>query len=111
VVTTSEIDQQHALCDAALVRVFAVLGKRWNGLILGSLSGGPESFSSLSRIVRGISDSVLSERLSALAEAGLVVRTVCPGPPVAVIYELTTKGRALMPGLTELTRWAEQYPC
>jgi DNA-binding HxlR family transcriptional regulator len=110
-VKSHEIDHEPALCDAALSRVFDFLGKRWNGVILGSLSGGPESFSCLSRNVRGISDSVLSDRLTGLAEAGLVDRTVCPGPPVAVIYELTTKGRALLPALTELIRWAEQYPC
>ncbi|MDX6243036.1 MAG: hypothetical protein QOE76_759 [Frankiales bacterium] len=109
--TASEIDHEPVLCDAALSRVFGFLGKRWNGVILGRLFGGPQSFSSLSRNVHGISDSVLSERLTSLGEAGLVVRTVCPGPPVAVIYDLTTRGRDLMPALTELIRWADQNPC
>lgn len=106
-----EIDHEPALCDAALSRVFEFLGKRWNGVILGSLAAGPQSFSCLSRAVRGISDSMLSERLSSLVDAALVVRTVCPGPPVAVIYQLSGSGQALMPALTELTRWAEQHPC
>ncbi len=37
------------LCDAGLTQVFEILGKRWNGIILGSLSAGPASFSRLAR--------------------------------------------------------------
>lgn len=106
-----EVEHEPALCDAALRRAFDFLGKRWNGVILGSLAAGPESFSCLSRTVDGISDSVLSDRLASLAGAGLVARTVRPGPPVAVIYELTESGRALVPALNALVRWAEQHPC
>ena|ERR1700712_1122634 len=109
--TTTGTAHEPALCDAALSRVFGFLGKRWNGVILGTLAAGPMPFSGLARAVGGISDSVLSERLTGLAEAGLVLRTVCPGPPVAVIYQLTDSGRALMPALTLLSQWAEQHPC
>lgn len=96
-------------CDAALVRAFALLGKRWNGLILASLEQGPAGFSELSRSLGGISDSVLSERLTELAEAGLVTRTVGGGRPVSVAYSLTDGGAALAPVLLALTRWAESY--
>ncbi len=112
-VTTSadhETIHETVLCDVALSRVFDFLGKRWNGLILGMLSGGPTGFSGLSRAVTGISDSVLSERLAGLTAAGLVTRTVEPGPPVAVSYRLTDSGYALMPALRELIRWAETHP-
>jgi DNA-binding HxlR family transcriptional regulator len=93
-------------CDAPLVRAFDFLGKRWNGVILGTLLNGSASFSELRRSVNGISDSVLSERLVELAGAGLVTRTVDPGPPVAVAYELTGPGAALLPALKALTAWA-----
>jgi DNA-binding HxlR family transcriptional regulator len=99
---------QHSapVCDRALVLAFGFLGKRWNGVILGSLIGGPASFSELRRAVEGISDSVLSERLTELASAGLVSRTVDEGPPLAVAYALTESGNALAPALRELTSWA-----
>ena len=93
-------------CDAALTRAFEFLGKRWNGVLLGTLIAGPAGFSELRRAVVGISDSVLSERLAELTKAGLVARTVDPGPPVAVTYTLTESGRALLPALQELTAWA-----
>ncbi len=93
-------------CDQALARAFAVLGKRWNGVLLGALIDGPASFTQLARTIEAISESVLSDRLSELAGTGLVSRMVHDGPPVTVTYELTARGEALVPALRELARWA-----
>jgi DNA-binding HxlR family transcriptional regulator len=95
--------------DAALVRAFELLGKRWTGVVLGTLSSGAAGFRALSRAVEGISDSMLSDRLGALCNAGLVTRTVDAGPPISVAYELTEAGRALLPALEQISRWAEQH--
>jgi DNA-binding HxlR family transcriptional regulator len=95
--------------DAALVRAFELLGKRWTGVVLGTLSGGATGFRALARAVEGISDSMLSDRLAALTNAGLVTRTVDEGPPVSVVYELTDAGRALLPALEQISRWAEDH--
>lgn len=93
-------------CDAAVTHAFSVLGKRWNGMIIDTLSDGPLSFVALRRGVTGISDAVLSDRLTELASVGLVTREVEPGPPVAVAYELTPQGRGLVPILAQLGEWA-----
>ena len=95
--------------DAALVRGFNLLGRRWTGVLLGTLSGGPLGFRALARAVEGISDSVLSERLGELVDTGLVDRVVSDGPPVAVRYQLTEAGRALLPALERISRWAEEH--
>ena len=105
-------EQTHAACDrgaAALGRAFEFLGKRWNGMVLGALSTGPGGFRELSRAITGISDSVLSDRLSDLAAAGLLTRTVDEGPPLAVSYALTDRGKALLPALQQITLWAEEH--
>ena len=91
---TEDVLHTPEACDGALVRAFAFLGKRWNGLIIGVLAGGPASFTGLRRAVGGISDSVLSDRLTELVLAGLVQRTVEDGPPIAVTYQLTEAGAA-----------------
>ena len=106
--STPEVQHEPRVCDAALTRAFGFLGKRWNGVILGTLISGPAGFSELRRAVAGISDSVLSERLVELAHAGLVQRTVAAGPPISVDYRLTAAGQALLPALSELTTWAAQ---
>jgi DNA-binding HxlR family transcriptional regulator len=95
--------------DAAIARAFAFLGKRWNAVVLGSLREGPAGFREISRAAPGISDSVLSDRLAALTDAGLVSRTVDEGPPVAVSYALTSRGQALMPALAQISLWAQEH--
>jgi DNA-binding HxlR family transcriptional regulator len=92
----------------SLARAFQFLGKRWNAVVLGNLSAGPAGFRDLSRAIEGISDSVLSDRLADLARGGLITRTVDEGPPIAVTYELTDRGRALMPALEQIAVWARE---
>lgn len=98
-----------AACDGALAKAFTFLGKRWNGVILATLQHGPLGYAELRRAVEGISDSVLSERLSELSAAGLTLREVKTGPPITVRYRLTPDGMALMPILGELAGWASRH--
>jgi len=97
-------------CDAALSAAFEILGKRWNGVILGVLAEDDARFVDLTRGLSGaISDSMLSARLAELAELGLVSRAVIDGPPVSVRYSLTPAGRALIPSLSSLGQWAQEH--
>lgn len=96
-------------CDAGVARAFEFLGKRWNGIILGALSGSPAGFAELRRSIGGITDSVLSDRLAELVQAGLVERTVTDTRPPGVSYSLTDTSRALLPALHMLGEWANTY--
>src|ERR671919_2931805 len=96
-------------CDEALTEVFSVLGKRWSGLILGTLLQRPARFGELARAIDGITESMLSTRLDELQGAGLVEREVIEGPPLATRYRLTPAGRGLQPALLALARWAERH--
>ena len=91
------------------MRAFDPLGRRWCGVVLGTLSSGPAGFSELARAVDGISDSMLATRLSELTEAGLITRWVDEGPPLSVSYELTAAGRALLPALEQIVCCADQH--
>ena len=95
--------------DAALARAFDLLGQRWTGVVLGNLSSAPAGFRELARAIDGISDSMLSTRLTALTQAGLITRTVAEGPPLSVTYALTAAGAARIPALLQISHWAEQY--
>jgi DNA-binding HxlR family transcriptional regulator len=100
-------DHRQGACEA-ITQVFGLLGKRWSGLIIVTLLGGPARFSELAQLVPGVSERMLSERLSELAQAGLVTRKVDEGPPVSVHYQLTAQGEALRPALAELERWGNE---
>lgn len=96
-------------CDAGVRRAFEFLGKRWNGIILNTLSDGPAGFAELRRSVGSITDSVLSDRLAELARAGLVERTVTDTRPPGVSYQLSGSGQKLLPILDELGGWAAEH--
>ena len=86
-----------------------LIGRRWAGAILWSLSERPHYFAELTTSVPGLSDRLLSRRLRELESAGLVERSVEDGPPARVSYALTDKGRALEPALEELADWADDW--
>jgi DNA-binding HxlR family transcriptional regulator len=95
--------------SAELVWAFSLLGKRWTGVIIAVLMNGPAHFATLHRAVAGISERMLSDRLSELATAGLVSREVDEGPPLRVRYQLTEAGQALRPTLEELVTWVHEH--
>ncbi|MGI5376768.1 winged helix-turn-helix transcriptional regulator [Streptomyces sp. CA-251387] len=95
--------------DEGISRVFQLLGKRWTGPIVSVLTAGPAYFVALRRAIPGISERMLSDRLTELTAAGLVVREVYEGPPLRVVYRLTEAGAALEPALTELGGWAKKH--
>ena len=101
--------QRCVSADATLTRAFDLLGKRWTGVLLATVRDSAVGFRVLSRAIPGISDSVLSDRLSELTNAGLLVRSVEEGPPVSVSYSLTEAGEALLPALEQIGQWAHQH--
>lgn len=96
-------------CDRALTSVFALLGKRWTGVVIGVLLERPARFAEIARAIPGITESMLSARLTELKDAGLLTREVIEGPPVASLYSLTPSGEALRPALTALGEWAHAH--
>jgi DNA-binding HxlR family transcriptional regulator len=92
--------------DRALARAFDFLGKRWNGVILGTLAAGPAGYADLRRSLDPITDSVLCDRLAELTAAGLLIREITDTRPPGVSYALSPAGAALGPVLDSLAQWA-----
>lgn len=88
---------------------FELLGKRWTGLIIRSLQDGPKRYKDISQIIPGMSDRMLTERITELEETGIVKRNVYPERPVRIEYELTEKGKALSPVMDEVQKWANTW--
>jgi DNA-binding HxlR family transcriptional regulator len=106
---TAHVEHDGPACEAALGVAFDLLGKRWNGLLLGVLSEGPSGFADLRRKIGPITDSMLSDRLAELTAAGLVTRRVTDSRPPGVSYELTAAGAAIIPVLDQLAAWAANH--
>ena len=86
-----------------------LLGERWALLIVRELMFGPRRFSDLRISLPGISAKILTERLSSLAEAGVLVRRKLPPPAAVQVYDLTQWGYRAEPLIQELGRWAAMH--
>ena len=83
----------------SLARTLELVGERWTLLIVRDLFFGVRRFSDLQRHL-DIPRAVLSARLAALVEAGIVE----PGP-----YRLTERGEELWPAVHALMQWGERH--
>ena len=87
-----------------------MIGRRWTGAIVSVLIRREAMrFGEIAEAVPELSDRLLSERMKELERYGVVRRTVHPGRPVRVEYELTEMGRELAPAVHELERWARRW--
>ena len=84
-----------------------VTGK-WRMIIILALEDEPRRFGDLKRCIGDVTQSVLTENLRGLQRDGYLTRTVDPGPPVAVSYELTPLGRGLLDMLKPLVFWSHE---
>jgi len=90
-------------------RAIELIGGRWTGPIVQLLIAGPARFAELRNAIPQISDRMLSERLHALEQEGIVKRSVIPDSPIRVEYALTCKGHELQASLEAVGRWAEKW--
>lgn len=93
----------------ALARAVEIVGERWTLLIIRELLLGPVRFGDLEARLNEVSPALLTGRLNALIENGVVRRATLPAPLNAQVYELTETGRAIQPAIRELIRWGGRF--
>ena len=85
-----------------------VCGK-WTLLLVRDLAEGRARFCELERSLAGISPRTLSLRLRALEEEGIVERRTYAEVPPRVEYQLTEKGRDLLPIIDSMRTYGIQW--
>ena len=88
-----------------LSRLVNVLGDSWSILILRELAAGPLRFKELKNNVVGISMDQLTRKLAHLDRSQLIVRQEFSEAPPRVQYQLTEKGKTLIPVLRRMLIW------
>lgn len=84
------------------------LGDKWSVLVLMLLEESKVlRFNEMFGYIQTISQKMLAVTLKSLEADGLVKRTVYPQIPPKVEYELTERGRSLLPHLHQLVSWAK----
>lgn len=86
-----------------------LLGDKWTLIILRDLAMGPRRFKELEHTAEGISPSILAARLRDLEHQGMVIRTSFNEIPPKVEYELTPKGRDVLPVIEALRAYGERW--
>ncbi|MEU2062615.1 winged helix-turn-helix transcriptional regulator [Streptomyces sp. NPDC013455] len=92
-------------CSAA--RALDLVGDRWTLLIVRELLAGPRRYTDLHADLPGVSTDVLASRLKDMERDGLATRRRLPPPGAAYVYELSARGRELLPVLQALGKWGE----
>jgi DNA-binding HxlR family transcriptional regulator len=88
-----------------LARALDLVGERWTLLIVRDLAVAPRRFTDMLAGLPGVGTSLLSERLRALEEDGIIRRSVAARPARSVVYELTEDGGRLADAVAPLSRW------
>ena len=92
-----------------VARALDVLGERWTLLVVRDLLPGPQRFTDLAARQPGLATDMLTSRLRALEEHGLVERVPLPAPARGSMYRLTESGNRLRPLIGELARVGSQW--
>ena len=95
---------RHCSIAAALEAV----GERWSFLILRAAFNGLHHFEEFQTTL-GIARNILSNRLGRLVENGILQRAPDIADRRRVSYQLTDKGRDLLPVLLSLRQWGEKW--
>lgn len=85
-----------------------VLGDKWTPRLLRFFASEPTvRFCQLQDLTGEINPRTLSARLVKLEDAGIILKK--PTSPSRCEYELTSKGRDLMPILAQMHDWSTKY--
>lgn len=86
--------------------VLANVTGKWRMIIILALEDEPKRFGEIKRCIGDVTQRVLTDNLRGLQRDGYLTRSVDPGPPVAVSYELTPLGQELVATLKPLVFWS-----
>jgi DNA-binding HxlR family transcriptional regulator len=95
-------------CIESIDPLLEILDGKWTLPLLLELFVGTKRFGELRRRLNPISPKTLTDRLRVLEEKGIVTRTLYPGVPLHVEYELTERGRNLQPNFAAMWAWVQE---
>jgi DNA-binding HxlR family transcriptional regulator len=95
--------------NCSLKDVLDIIGGKWAMPIIYHLSKGKMRFKELERNVEGINTRMLVKELKNMDANGIITREVFATVPPTVEYTLTVKGEKLLPSITSLYNWGQEF--
>ncbi|MCT4618281.1 MAG: helix-turn-helix transcriptional regulator [Marinisporobacter sp.] len=106
--TTFEFKNKHYTCTFEIT--IDLIGGKWKPLIIWHLgTKGTHRFNELRRLIPQITQKMLTQQLRELESDNLVIRKVYPQVPPKVEYSLSPLGETLMPILSTMCDWGNDY--
>ncbi len=95
--------------ECPIIYAMNLLSSKWMmPIIWHLLVDGPLSYNDLLRILKDISNTMLTRCLKSLTDNSLVDRKDLGGAPPRVIYSISEKGRGLLPAMQCLFDWGNE---
>ena len=100
---------RHPRSGCPIATTLDLVGDRWSMVIVRDMLTGKKRFADFLASPERITTSILADRLALMEGHGLIEKNAYQQRPVRFDYRLTRKGRALLPVLQEMCRWANQF--
>lgn len=94
--------------NCGIAQALEALGDWWTLLIVREAFFGSRRFGDFATHL-GIARNILSDRLQRLVEHGILVKQAIGDSELRCEYRLTAKGEALLPVLTALREWSDEW--
>jgi DNA-binding HxlR family transcriptional regulator len=86
-----------------------IFGDAWNLSIVAVLSEAMKRFNELQRSLDNISPTTLADRLKKLEQHGIIKQERQTIDQLSVIYELTEKGKKMLPILKDIETFSKKF--
>ncbi|MDA7948797.1 MAG: helix-turn-helix transcriptional regulator [Hyphomicrobiaceae bacterium] len=86
-----------------------IVGDKWSLILIRDLLTGKHRYNQFCDSPEGVPTNLLAARLRKLEQQGIITKEPYQSRPVRYAYSLTPAGRALLPVLQEICRWANAY--
>ena len=102
--------RSYGIGDCPVARTLDLIGERWTVLLLRDLLlHGPRRFQDFQTSLPGVAPNILSARLKAMEDNGLVRRSLYSDRPPRLEYVLTDKGKSLGPIVKAMREWGNKH--
>src|SRR5512144_2687240 len=103
--------KSYQIDDCPVARTLDLIGERWSILLLRDLLlHGSRRFQDFQTSLPGVAPNILSARLKAMEDNGLVRRALYSERPPRIEYVLTDKGKSLGPIVKAMREWGNKHP-
>ena len=103
------LDYLYKRSSCPITNMLDIFGDKWSLLVVRDIHLGKSTYGEFLASPEQISTNILAHRLKQLEASGILTKVAYQNNPVRYQYELTEKGKGLLPVIRAMLLWAEKY--